>query len=122
MYTVIVKKEFTASHQLNLAEGGLEELHEHRWIVEAAVSAAALNERGMAIDFHVIERLLMEQIAGYEGKCLENCEQFKKSGASAEAVAREIFDQLAARLPANRKLAWVEVTEAPNCRVRYTAG
>ena len=121
MYTVIVKKEFTASHQLGLAEGGVEQRHEHRWAVEAAVSSSVLNERGMAIDFQDIERLLQEQIAGYEGRQLEKVKVFQ-SGASAEAVAREIFGQLAARLPASRRLVWVEVTEAPNCRVRYTAG
>jgi 6-pyruvoyltetrahydropterin/6-carboxytetrahydropterin synthase len=119
MFTVMVETEFFAEHQLTMPDGGKESLHGHRWKVAAAVASEMLDSAGLAFDFHKLKDILDKIIGPWTGKRLEDCPPFRLTNASAENVARHIFDRLAGQITPPAQLCWVEVTEAEGCRVRY---
>ncbi len=119
MYRILVETEFQAAHGVERSGGGREQPHEHLWRVQAAVNCRELDQRQMGIDFLELKPLLEDIVGKFEGRRLEQHKAFKKANATAEMVARLIYDQLAPKLPPEKKLAWIEVTEAPGCRVRY---
>ncbi len=119
MFTVIVEKSFAAKHQITLPDGGKEPLHSHDWQVAAAVSAEKLDVMGLAFDFVRLGDLLEQVLAPMRNRQLETMDCFRQVNASAENVARHIYDKLSAILPGPAALCWVEVAEAPGCKVRY---
>ncbi|NNK61954.1 MAG: 6-carboxytetrahydropterin synthase, partial [Gemmatimonadetes bacterium] len=58
MYTVSAQAHYDAAHFLRNYEGKCNRLHGHRYVVEAAVQAAELNESGIAFDFVDLKREL----------------------------------------------------------------
>ncbi len=117
----MVEKEFEAAHQLTLLDGQTEPLHTHQWKVVAGVAVEQLDAMGLAMDFHLLEKYLMDIIGQWDDKRLENLAEFGLVNASAENVARTIFERLAGLITPPAILCWVEVTESPGCRVRYEA-
>jgi 6-pyruvoyltetrahydropterin/6-carboxytetrahydropterin synthase len=119
MFTVIVKTEFFAEHQLVMPDGSKESLHGHRWKVAVAVAAETLDSAGLAFDFNLLQERLDKIIRPFVGRRLEEFSPFQLANASAENVARYIFDQLTGQITPPTQLCWVEVTEAAGCKVRY---
>ena len=119
MFTVTVGTNFTAQHQLTLPAGEKEALHEHNWVVRSAVAAEDLDETGLVIDFHWLEAKIKEVISPLEGARLEELACFGDINASAENVAKYIYDRVEPLLPARVKLQYVEVCEAANCVAKY---
>lgn len=122
MYWIYVETEFEASHQLTFADGEYEPLHTHVWHVTAGVCAGKLNGEGMVMDFHALEQIVQSAVAPYRGKQLEIITCFSGRNASAERVARSLFDAVAPRLLPPARLGFIEVTEAAGCRARYQPG
>jgi len=120
MYVVFVEGGFRASHQLKLASGAVEDLHEHDWKVEAAVAADKLDADGFVIDFHQLQNLLGEILSKLDGRRLEEIEEFGGQNATAERVAEYIYHCLRTLLPKHVELQYTEVTEQTNCRARYS--
>jgi 6-pyruvoyltetrahydropterin/6-carboxytetrahydropterin synthase len=119
MFTVMVETEFFAEHQLVMPDGNKESLHGHTWKITAAIACETLDSAGMVFDFHQLQDILNKIIGPLNGRRLEECEPFGRVNASAENVARYIFDRLAGQITPPVQLCWVEVTEAKGCRVRY---
>jgi 6-pyruvoyltetrahydropterin/6-carboxytetrahydropterin synthase len=119
MFTIVVKTEFFAEHQLAMSDGSKEPLHGHRWKVTAAVASETLDSAGLAFDFNLLREMLDKIIRPFVGRRLEEYPPFQLANASAENVARYLFDQLAGQITPPAQLCWVEVTEAPGCKVRY---
>lgn len=122
MFTITIESTFRATHQLALEGGTREPLHEHQWHVTAAVQAKELDEMGTVMDFHELERLLGEIIDLMADQQLETTDLFDGRNVSAEAVAQFIYDMLSPKMPPERIVAWVEVTESPGCKARYSIG
>lgn len=59
-FDITITRDFSASHQLRLYDGSLEPLHGHNWHVIVTVSAAKLDQIGVVMDFHELQRLLDE--------------------------------------------------------------
>ena len=119
MFTIVVKTEFFAEHQLTMSDGSKEPLHGHRWKIAAAVAAETLDSAGLAFDFNLLREMLDKIIRPFVGRRLEEYQPFQLANASAENVARYLFDQLAGQITPPTQLCWVEVTEAAGCKVRY---
>lgn len=120
LFTVTVQTSFTARHQLTLATGQTEPLHEHNWVVRSAVTAEKLDESGLVVDFHWLEAKIEEVVSPLNGTRLEELACFKDVNASAENVAKYIYDKLEPLLPARVELQYVEVSEAPDCWAKYS--
>lgn len=121
MYTVLVEMSFKAQHQLTFSEGVQEPLHEHDWQVCAAVSSETLNQNQLVLDFEELKSLLDSILMDLRGQRLESLGFLENQNVSAEVLSRYVFDQLAPKLPNPVSLDWVEITEAPGCRARYSA-
>ena len=120
MFTVTVQTSFTASHQLTISDGRVERLHEHDWVVRSSVSAEKLDENGLVVDFHWLGAKINEATQLLDGARLEELACFGGTNASAENVAKYIYDKLKLLLPGRVKLQYVEVSEAAGCWARYT--
>lgn len=119
MYTLIINAGFQAQHQLRYPDRQ-EPLHEHDWNVEVAVSSDRLDANELVMDFEELRLLLEAALAGFRGQQLETLEVFEYLNASAEKVASTLFSLLKPHLPADIRLDYVQVTEAPGCRARYS--
>ena len=120
MYTVTVETMFDAQHQLTLGDGAKEPLHRHNWELACAVSADKVDKMGLAIDFNCLKAMLDRIVAEFKDTKLEDTAIFKNINSSAENVAEYVYNRLEKMLDANVKLEYVEVTEAPHCRARYS--
>jgi len=121
LFTITVETTFKAAHQLRLADGSVEDLHEHCFKVRAAVSGKVLDEIDTVMDFHVLKGQLDEILAPLAGQKLEQVKYFADAGinASAETVARYIYERLADLIVDNVHLEFVEVMEQADCWAKY---
>ena len=120
MFVISAEITFNAGHQLVFADGSTEAAHNHNWVVTAALSGDKTNENGMVFDFEKLKKMLKKIVAEFDSGKLENFAYFKKKNASAENVAKYIYEKLNARLSPIISLEYVEVTESPGCRARYS--
>ena len=119
-YTLFVDMTFKAEHQLSFEDGTQEPLHEHDWNVCVAVSSDQLNQDDLVIDFEELKCMLENILRDFRGQRLESLGIFENRNVSAETVARTVYDQLSPQLPCTVRLDFVEITEAPGCRARYS--
>jgi 6-pyruvoyltetrahydropterin/6-carboxytetrahydropterin synthase len=120
LYTVIVETTFGARHQLTLGDGTKEPLHHHNWGLACAVSTRKVDTMGLAFDFNRLRAMLEGIVAEFKDTKLEDTNIFKNLNSSAENVAEYVYNRLEKMLDAGVKLEYVEVTEAPHCRARYS--
>ncbi len=119
MFLLTVKTGFSAEHQLKFIDGTSENSHCHDWKVKVAVQSRILDENGLTVDFNVIKAATERVFKDFEGKKLENLAYFKNTNASAENVARYIYQKLEQTLGKVVQLKYVEVTEEKGCKARY---
>ena len=110
---------FPASHQLTLADQGLESLHEHVWVVRAQFQGPDLDPDGLLVDFIKVKKLLAEIADKFHGKDLTKAEGLADNNPSAENLARYFYQQLLAMLDTKTSLTAVSVQEAPGCWATY---
>ena len=122
LFTITVETTFNASHQLMLAGGSKEPLHEHDWKVRVSVSTAQLDEAGLVMDFYELKIKIDAALIPLTGKKLEDVPFFADGGinASAETVSQYIYDNLASILPDNVELSFVEVMEQADCWAKHS--
>ena len=116
-FQITTTRHFSAAHQLRLYDGSLEPLHGHNWKVKVTVSAAKLDEIGVVMDFHELERLVNTIIEPMHNRNLNDLGSFKSTNPSAENVAVHIAQKL--DLPQEVKLESVEVWETPENSARF---
>ncbi len=119
MYEISVTTRFPAAHQLRLADGTLEPLHEHDWRVTVTLASRRLDSMGVVADFGLIRARLAQAIADLRGRNLGPLDAFAGENPSAENVAGLIAGRMAPDLPEGVSLACVEVEEEPGCVARY---
>src|SRR4051812_17810048 len=108
-FEITTTHHFSAAHQLRLYDGSMEPLHGHNWKVKVTVSAQKLDEIGVVMDFHELERLVDEIVEPMHNRNLNELPPFKSTNPSAENVAVHIAQKLG--LPPNVKMEAVEVWE-----------
>jgi 6-pyruvoyltetrahydropterin/6-carboxytetrahydropterin synthase len=111
-FEITARREFSAAHQLRLYDGSLEPLHGHNWVVVVTVSAEKLDEIGVVMDFHELQRLLDGIILPLHNTHLNQVEPFKSElNPTTENVALHIARSL--QLSAAVRVQSVEVWETP---------
>jgi 6-pyruvoyltetrahydropterin/6-carboxytetrahydropterin synthase len=122
MYRVSVEDDFDAAHYLRGYQGRCEALHGHRYRVRVTLKTGVLNDIDLAYDFTLLKKHLREILAAYDHTCLNEVPPFTEINASAENIARTVYEALAARLnEPDVALDNVEVWESPTSRVTYSA-
>ena len=120
-FHITARREFAAAHQLRLYDGSLEPLHGHNWVVVVTVSSPKLDEIGVVMDFHELERLLNRIVDPLYNRLLNEVEPFKSAlNPSTENVALHIGRSL--QLPPGVRLESVEVWETNANSAIYRPG
>ena len=123
MYEVSVTTSFRARHAIALANGSLEEPHEHDWQVTATFRSETLTEpMGVVIDFQKVATILNSISSRLEGTDLNRLPLLSGGRCSAERLAELLAGELKARLDGEDKLYRVTVTEAAGCTAAYYPG
>lgn len=94
--------------------------HIHDWIVEAAIGNQSLGKSGLLFDFNKLKKILDGIVCWLDGTKLEDCPCFENINTSAENIAKHIYNSTKDKLPKRIDLLYVEVTETPGCKARYS--
>jgi 6-pyruvoyltetrahydropterin/6-carboxytetrahydropterin synthase len=119
VYRITVTTTFTAGHQVVFSNGP-EPYHIHDWQVDAAIEGPQLDENGLLFDFTVLKKILDTIVSPFYDSALEDFDCFKNINTSAENVANYIYNSTKKQLPKDITLLYVEVTEAPGCKARFS--
>jgi 6-pyruvoyltetrahydropterin/6-carboxytetrahydropterin synthase len=122
MYVVSVRAHYDSAHFLRNYRGKCEQLHGHRYVVEAALAASDIDERGLAFDFVEVKRHLRAVADGLDHQNLNELPPFTDIESSAENQARYFYQELKQRLPAEmaEALLYTRVWETPTQWAQYS--
>ncbi len=120
-YTVSVQAHYDAAHFLENYKGKCENLHGHRYVVEAALQTDRLNEAGIAFDFVDLKRHLRALADDLDHILLNDHPWFDGVETSAENQARYFFEELEKLLPEELAagLLYTRVWETPTQWAQY---
>jgi 6-pyruvoyltetrahydropterin/6-carboxytetrahydropterin synthase len=101
MYTVAVKRSFSAQHYLTGGDWGAEnQLHSHDYQVELQLEGDNLDQHGYLVDIVDIESNLDALVNRYRGQTLNNLPGFAGLNPSIEHFSRILCQQLLNRIQA----------------------
>ena len=100
MYKIKVEAHFSSAHNLRGYKGKCEELHGHNWKVEVMAEKEKLDNIGMVMDFKLLKKRLNTVLDKLDHKYLNRLPYFKKFNPTSENIAKFIFDNLKAKVPA----------------------
>ncbi|HEY3318227.1 MAG TPA: 6-carboxytetrahydropterin synthase QueD [Coriobacteriia bacterium] len=119
MYELTVKTHFDAAHALRGYEGECRELHGHTWDVEVTVSGDQLDDVGILYDFKTLRDDLATVLLPFDHAYLNDVPPFDTLNATAENLARVVFERLAERVGEAVRVTEVAVWESPVARLVY---
>jgi len=119
VYELSVKSHFDAAHSLRGYDGECCELHGHTWDVEVTVAGNTLDEVGIVYDFKDLKAGLADVLAPYDHAHLNEVAPFDEMNATAENLARVIYESMAQRVPDGIDVVEVAVWESPIARIAY---
>ena len=121
VFTVSAQAHYDAAHFLRNYEGKCAKLHGHRYVVEAVVQLAELDESGIAFDFADLKAALRALADELDHENLNELPQFEGVETSAENQARYFFEELKRRLPepAASGLVYARIWESPTQWAQY---
>lgn len=120
-FTVSAQAHYDAAHFLRHYKGKCAKLHGHRYVVEAAVRLATLDESGIAFDFADLKGALRELADELDHENLNELPCFEGIETSAENQAKHFYEKLLTRLPpaAADGLLYARVWESPTQWAQY---
>lgn len=119
MYELSVRDHFDAAHSLRGYPGECARLHGHTWDVEVSVRGERLDGVGILYDFKTLKDDLRAVLGDYDHCLLDEVAPFDAMNATAENLARIVWERLASRMPEGIELAEVSVWESPVARLTY---
>ncbi len=112
MFTVFKDFTFAAAHAIRGHTRGCQNLHGHNYRVRVHVAAERLDALGMVIDFADLKGVLEQVVGRFDHAVINDHPPFdRERNTTAEELARYVFEETAARLPAGRAVRRVEVWE-----------
>ena len=120
VYKLTVKDHFDAAHALVGYPGECKDLHGHTWDIEATIQGTELDEVGIVYDFKNLKADLSRILSRYDHVYLNEVSPFNSMNATAENLARVIYEQLEDLLPSGIDLVEVAVWESPIARLSYS--
>ena len=119
MFCLSVETRFWASHQLKLPDGSKEPAHQHNWVVRADVRTDDLDSMGLVMDFRDLKSALEAVVSEFDNQQLDQLDYFARNNASAENVAKYVYDKLGPQLPDAVRLDCVSVGEETGCWAKF---
>jgi 6-pyruvoyltetrahydropterin/6-carboxytetrahydropterin synthase len=113
MYTISVKRDFTAYHYLIGGNWDAEnEKHAHQYSIELELEGQQLDQHGYLVDIVNIESLLNDLVLQYENKTLNDLIEFKDLNPSIENFSRILCKGFVSTLKAqNIKAVRIKIWE-----------
>jgi 6-pyruvoyltetrahydropterin/6-carboxytetrahydropterin synthase len=113
MYTISVKRDFTAYHYLIGGNWGAEnERHAHQYAIELRLEGEQLDQHGYLVDIVNIESLLNDLVLRYENKTLNDLKEFDGLNPSIENFSRILCKEFVSTLKAqNIKAVRIKIWE-----------
>lgn len=120
-YTLKIVTDFAAAHTLRDYPGDCAKMHGHNWKVEAEVSAHALNEFGMGMDFKEIRKATNAICDRLDHSYLNELEPFDKINPTAENIAAYIYQELGKQINGETtQVSAITIWETERACVRYS--
>ncbi len=99
MFEAQVSVPFRFSHSLKGFGKEFEEVHDHTWVVTVRLLTAALDQRGVSVDFMKLKENLIKLLEPFQGKLLNDCEAFSNMQPTAEHIALWVAGKLEKTYP-----------------------
>ena len=120
MFTVFKDLHFAAAHAIRGHTRGCQNLHGHNYRVRVVVSAETLDELGMVIDFADLKAIVERIVGKFDHSVINDHPPFDAArNTTAEELARYVFEEVAAELPAGRTVRRVEIWETESSSASY---
>ncbi len=119
MYELVVRRKFSAAHQLRGYEGKCEALHGHTYAIEVYIRAEKLNNIGLAVDFKKLKEIIDNVLERYDHSFINQVPPFDEQNPSAENMARVIYGEVNKDLPEGAALARVMLWESEDAGAAY---
>ena len=121
MFTVIEERVFCAGHAIQFPSGEWEEIHTHNWLLRVHVCAHQLDHVHLVVDFLLLQALINEVLAPFEGKVINEVAPFVDGiSPSTEFLARLFFERMQPKIDDERIwLEKIELREAPTSWAVY---
>jgi 6-pyruvoyltetrahydropterin/6-carboxytetrahydropterin synthase len=119
VYELTVKDHFDAAHALRGYQGECKALHGHTWDVEVTVEGDVLDDVGIVYDFKRLKDDLGAVLSRYDHGYLNEIPPFDAVNATAENLARVVYEALEATVGDEVRLVEVAVWESPIARIAY---
>lgn len=97
MHQLEITTTFSAAHAIVMA-GEREPLHGHDWRVTVVIEGRQLDDDGLLMDFHALEKALGEVTRPFHHRNLNETQPFDRVNPTAEHVAQHIYERLSAWL------------------------
>ena len=120
-YELTIKMEFGAAHHLRQYKGKCERLHGHNWKVDIHLSAEALNEDGMIVDFVDAKKAAGQVLGRFDHYYLNEVPPFDTLNPTSENIARVLAEEVQKQLPDGVRVTRVTAWESDNCGATYMA-
>jgi len=121
MYVLSADTHFSAAHCLPGYQGNCARMHGHTWQVTVSISAEAVDDLGMCVDFKELSGALDEIVGRFDHRNLNDLEEFRDINPTSENLARIIYEDLAGEFAgAVFKVVSVTVAESVRYRVTYS--
>lgn len=120
-YTLKIILDFAAAHLLRNYEGVCARLHGHNWKVEVEVTATALNEVGMGVDFKDMKAATRQVTDALDHRNLNELEPFTRINPTAENIAAYLYQEISQRLNGQHvQVSAVTIWETERACVKYS--
>jgi len=119
MYVLTVRDHFDAAHSLRGYDGECQRLHGHTWDVEVSVEGTELDGIGILYDFKQLKADLRSVLDDYDHRHLDEVPPFDGMNATAENLARVVYDRLEGLVAPVVRVTEVAVWESPIARLVY---
>lgn len=120
-YTLKILADFASAHTLRDYPGDCSRMHGHNWKLEVEVTATALNDHGMGMDFKTIKTATRELAKTLDHRYLNDIQPFDVVNPTAENIAQYFYQKLSTTL--NNDIATVSgvtLWETDRACVRYS--
>lgn len=120
-YTLKILTDFASAHTLRDYPGECRRMHGHNWKLEVEVTAQALDQQGMAMDFKTIKASTRELCAQLDHRYLNDIPPFDEINPTAENLAAFFYRGLSKKLNNERvRVSAINLWETERACVRYT--
>ena len=110
MHSLMVKKDFIASHYLIGGDWGNESRpHSHRYVLELVLGGRTLNSHNYLVDIVEVEEILASQVLRYKDKLINELPEFIGQNPSIELFSRILCSAIAERI-ADARISSLSVT------------